>query len=65
MALTGLPVFGAVKTIKLPKDQKEVALDEASKKKLEALNKTLSDSKSFSKSIYASWGGHFIIRMGT
>lgn len=36
-------------------------MDEASKRKLEALNKS---SKSSSKSTYALWARHFIIDMG-
>lgn len=35
VALTGLPIFGEAKTIKLPKIHEEVALDEAGKRRLE------------------------------
>lgn len=44
MALTGLPVFAEVKTIRLPKDPEEIVVDKADKKKLEASNEALSDS---------------------
>lgn len=64
VALTCLPLLGEVNTIKLPEDQEETALDEADKKKLESLNKVLSDSKFPNKSTYASWARHFIIEMG-
>lgn len=64
MVLTCLPVFGEVNTIKLPKDSMEITLDEADKKKLKALNKALSESKSSNKSMYASWARHFIVGMG-
>lgn len=65
VALIGLPVFEEATTIKLPKSHEEVAVDEAGKRKLEALNKALSDSKSSNKSTYASWVRHFIINAGS
>lgn len=47
MALTGLPTFLEVNTINLFENHKEVTLDDAGEKKLEALNKALSDFKVF------------------
>lgn len=64
MALIDLPVFGEVRTIKLPGDVVEVALDEAGKRKLEALNRALSVSKSSNKSTYTSWDRHSIFSVG-
>lgn len=52
--------FGEVKTTKLPEGVVKVALDEAGKIKLEALNKAPSDSKSSNKSRNTSWVRHFI-----
>lgn len=49
------------KTIKLSEDSDEITLDKADKKKWEALNKALFESKSFNKSTYASWARHFTI----
>lgn len=63
MALTCLLVFGEMKTIKLPGNPTKIALDEADKKKLEGLNKALSQSKSSKKSTYTSWARHFIHRV--
>lgn len=53
-----------MKTIKLPEVSEEIALNEIDKKKLEALNNALPDSKSSNESTYASRARHFIIRMG-
>lgn len=47
VALTGLPTFLEVNTINLFENHKEVTLDDAGEKKLEALNKALSDFKVF------------------
>lgn len=63
MALTCLPVFGEVKTTKHP-DLEDIALNEADKKKLEALSNELSDSKSYNKSTYASWARHSLSEWG-
>lgn len=38
VALTGLPIFGEPRIINMPGEVLEVALDEAGKRKLEALN---------------------------
>lgn len=64
MALIGLPVLGEVRTIKLPGDPEEIALDEVDKKKLKTLIKALFDLKSSKKSKYASWARHLINGMG-
>lgn len=61
MTLIGLPIFGEARTIKLPEDVVEVALDEVGKRKLEALNKELSDFKSSNKSTYTSLARYFIL----
>lgn len=45
VALSSFPIFEERRTIKLPGDPKEIALDKSDKKKLEALTKALSDSK--------------------
>lgn len=59
VALTCLVMFGEVKAIKLFEDSNEVALDEMDKKKLEALNKALSESKSSNKSTICFVGKAF------
>lgn len=63
-ALIGLPVSEEVKTIKLHEDNEKVAMDEARKKKLEALNKALSDSTSSNKSTYAHGGDTLSLARG-
>lgn len=45
IVLTGVPLFGEVRTIKLPGDSEDITLDGEGKRKLEALNKPLIDSK--------------------
>lgn len=64
VVLTGLPFFGETRTKILPEDTTEVILDEEGKRKLEALNKVLSDSKSSNKSTYTSWAMHFTFGAG-
>lgn len=63
VALTWLPMFGEVKVIEIPRDSEEIVLDDTDKKKLEALKKALSESKSSNKSMYASRVRHFNIEM--
>lgn len=53
-------IFGEARNNKLSKDAEEVALDEVGKRKLEAFNKALSNSKSSNKRTYASWTKHYI-----
>lgn len=57
-------VFKEVRIIKLHGDSQEGILDEADKKKLEALNKAFPESKSSNNSTYAWSARHFIIGMG-
>lgn len=64
MVLIGLSMFGDVRTIKLPDDVEEVALDEEGKRKLEALNKALSESNSTNKSTYFSCVRYFFYGVG-
>lgn len=45
MVSTGLPMFGEARTVKLSDDVEEFPLHEEGKRKLEALNKALSESK--------------------
>lgn len=63
VALTCLLMFGEVKAIKIPRDYEEIVLEDTDKMKLEALNKSLSESKSSNKRTYASWVRHFDIWM--
>lgn len=45
IVLTG-PLFGEIRTIKLPDDSEAIVLDREGDRNLEALNKTLTDPKS-------------------
>lgn len=54
IVLTGLPVFGEERDIKLLVDSEENTLDGEGKRKIESLNKALTDSKVKAKSTYSS-----------
>lgn len=58
--LTSLPRFGEARRIPLPGDVEKVALNEEGKRKLEDLNKALSESKALNKSTYSSWARYFM-----
>lgn len=58
--LTSLPRFGEVRRIPLPGDVEKVALNEEGKRKLEDLNKALSESKALNKSTYSSGARYFM-----
>lgn len=53
------PLFKEARTIKLHDDVEEVSVDEESKRKLEAVNKALLDSKISNKNMYSLWARYF------
>lgn len=54
IVLTGLPVFGESRAIRMPKDVNEFSLDTESDRKLELLNRALAESKYKGKSTYTT-----------
>lgn len=54
IVLTGLPVFGELRTVNLLEESEEVNINGEGERKLAALNKALTDLKVKTKSTYSS-----------